>query len=702
MLPSDYIERVYAGVLGKTIGVRHGSNDEGWSYEKIRETFGEVTDYLFTFRNFAADDDTNGTFLLPLALRDYGLDRESLSDHVADTLLNYAPDHHGFFWWGPYGVSTERTAYDNLKAGLRPPYSGSAACNGPTIAEQIGGQIFIDGWGMLAPGEEALAADLAARAACVTHGDNGVYGGMFIAAAVAAAFDAKDIGEVLRRALAVIPEDCTYARMVRDIRRFFDENPDDWRACLAYIRKNYWQDKYPGNCHIMPNAAMMMLSMLYGRGSFSDTINICNMCGWDTDCNVANVGAILGVLVGLKGIDWKWREPIGDFLAFSCALGDQNISNLGQVTYELAALGYALHGEEVPPQLRRMTARDARRFDFSLPGCIQSFRAEAEGGDAVRIFQVAQPRRTGGGALRLLAATAEPGAPVRLFLLTYYHPSDFNDSRYDPSFSPVAYPGQRLRACVRAPRPLRARLFFEDDRTGEIQRGERVCLAPGVWTELTLRIPAGTDARIRRVGLEAEGAETGVDLLLDEFAIEGGADYAVNFAREGVERWNPLHEEISQCMFNCGSWTLEEGRLAGRGAPLAEIFTGSTTFGDGCAQAVLVPRSGPAHNLEFCVQGAARCYAAGLAQGGKVRLYKKHRDYAVLTEADFPWELGRAYAVAAEHAGGDIRVLVDGREVLRFRDEENPYLRGSVGVSIFGAGRCDVESICVKEAESHA
>ena len=72
MLPSDYIERVYAGVLGKTIGVRHGSNDEGWSYEKIRETFGEVTDYLFTFRNFAADDDTNGTFLLPLALRDYG------------------------------------------------------------------------------------------------------------------------------------------------------------------------------------------------------------------------------------------------------------------------------------------------------------------------------------------------------------------------------------------------------------------------------------------------------------------------------------------------------------------------------------------------------------------------------------------------------------------------------------------------------
>ena len=418
MLPSDYMARVYAGVLGKTIGVRHGSNDEGWSYEKIHETYGEITDYLFTFRNFAADDDTNGTFLLPLALRDYGLDLDTLSEHVADTLLNYAPDHHGFFWWGPYGVSTERTAYDNLKAGVRPPLSGSAALNGPTIAEQIGGQIFIDGWGLLAPGEEKLAADLAARAACVTHGGNGVYGGMFIAAAVAAAFDAKDIGEVLRRALSVIPEDCTYARMVRDIWRFFDENPDDWRACLAYIRKNYWQDKFPGNCHIMPNSAMMTLSMLYGRGSFSDTINICNMCGWDTDCNVANVGAILGVLVGLPGIDWKWREPVGDFLAFSSALGDVNISNLGQVTYDLAALGYALHGEPLPESLARMTARDARRFDFSLPGCIQGFRAEAEDGDSARIFQVAEPHRTGQGALRLLAATAREGAPVRLYDLT--------------------------------------------------------------------------------------------------------------------------------------------------------------------------------------------------------------------------------------------------------------------------------------------
>ncbi|MCA1075918.1 hypothetical protein K9O30_19770 [Clostridium bowmanii] len=50
------------------------------------------------------------------------------------------------FWWGGYGVSTEHTAYLNLKNGFKVPYSGSERVNGKILAEQIGGQIFIDTW----------------------------------------------------------------------------------------------------------------------------------------------------------------------------------------------------------------------------------------------------------------------------------------------------------------------------------------------------------------------------------------------------------------------------------------------------------------------------------------------------------------------------------------------------------------------------
>ena len=37
---------------------------------------------------------------------------------------------------------------------------------------------------------------------------------------------------------------------------------------------------------------------------------IVNTCGWDTDCNSANVGTIMGVRVGLAGINANhdWRE----------------------------------------------------------------------------------------------------------------------------------------------------------------------------------------------------------------------------------------------------------------------------------------------------------------------------------------------------------------------------------------------------------
>ena len=697
-LQKDYLERVYAGVLGKTIGVRHGSNDEGWSYEKIKETFGEIKDYLFTFKNFASDDDTNGTFLLPRALADYECSENITSEQIADTLLNYAPDHHGFFWWGPYGVSTECTAYTNLKAGAHPPLSGSAELNGPTIAEQIGGQIFIDGWGLVAPAEEQLAARLAERAACVTHGGNGVYGGMFIAAAVSAAFDAKDIYETLQRALAVIPQDCTYARMVRDIWRFWEENPDNWRDCLWYIRDNYWQDKFPGNCHIMPNSAMMMLSMLYGKGSFSDTINICNMCGWDTDCNVANVGTILAVLGGLDGIEWKWREPIGDFIAFSSVLGDVNIDNLAQVAYGLAAIGYRLHGEELPEQLARMTERETMRFDFSLPGSLQAFRVKAGEQDAVRLMQSEECFRSGSGALKILAATDAKSAPVKVYYQTYYHPDDFNDSRYDPSFSPVAYPGQTFTAVLRANKAVQARLYWKDDRTEAYHYGESVMLSSGAWMELRMKIPAG-EALVHEVGVELLTSDYALTAYLDEFAVFGDPDYRMDFAHERIEHWNNLHEEISQCMYNVGSWTLEKGALVGHGAQLAEIFTGSTRWQNVHVKTALQPVTGKGHNLEFRVQGAMRCYAVGLAAENKLVLYKKNGQYEKLAETDLSWKNGCEYTLEATAVGNAITVSVDGEIALRYVDKDEPYLYGSVGLSSFGPASCQWRFIEVAPAE---
>ena len=41
-IQEDYIERVYAGVLGKLIGVYLGRPFEGWTYEKIMKELGPI------------------------------------------------------------------------------------------------------------------------------------------------------------------------------------------------------------------------------------------------------------------------------------------------------------------------------------------------------------------------------------------------------------------------------------------------------------------------------------------------------------------------------------------------------------------------------------------------------------------------------------------------------------------------------------
>ena len=48
------------------------------------------------------------------------------------------------------------------------------------VAEQIGAQIFIDGWAMVCPGDPERAADFARRAASVSHDGAAIHGAQII------------------------------------------------------------------------------------------------------------------------------------------------------------------------------------------------------------------------------------------------------------------------------------------------------------------------------------------------------------------------------------------------------------------------------------------------------------------------------------------------------------------------------------------
>lgn len=103
-MQKDYLERVYAGFLGMNIGIRLGAPVEPtiWTYERIRDTYGDITDYVKEYKNFAADDDVNGPVYFFRALRDDAEDRELKPQDVANAWLNYAREGVGMFWWGGY------------------------------------------------------------------------------------------------------------------------------------------------------------------------------------------------------------------------------------------------------------------------------------------------------------------------------------------------------------------------------------------------------------------------------------------------------------------------------------------------------------------------------------------------------------------------------------------------------------------------
>ena len=701
-IPKNYFEKVYAGWLGKVVGIRLGAAVEGWSYQRIQKVFGELWDYPVQYKNFAADDDSNGPVFFIRALEDCEDVKKFSAQDVAEALLNYAPYEHGFFWWGGYGTSTEHTAYLNLRSGIPAPRSGSVEQNGSTMAEQIGGQIFIDPWGLVSPGNPEQAAALAEKAASVTHGGNGIYGGVYVACCISLAFVEKDIRAVLDKALAYIPEDCEYARVVKAVMGYHDRHPENWRDCFRYIYENFGYDKYPGNCHIIPNAAVMVLSMLYGHGDYGQTINICNMCGWDTDCNVGNVGCIMGVLCGLEGIDFdKWARPIHDFLACSSVVPSLNAMDLPYGAAYFAKMAYLLSEEEAPGPWKDIFDGRLESCHFEFPKSTHAIRFRSEGA-LCHIRNTDEQARTGRRSLKITAGNAVSGTEHCFYKQTYYQARDFSDSRYDPCFSPLAYPGQTVHLSV-MPLPCEnmratAQIYVKDGATGELIRGDRVA-ADGAWHDLTLVIPGGRTGFIEEVGVLLCGVAAGfasddLTAYLDDLYVDGTPDYRLDFSQEKMDVWNGLHQEIPQFAKLKGHSYLDGAWLSLSCSDFAEMYTGHHMWSDYTLSATLKPLTGAEAYLNVRVQGAMRSYAAGFSGPGKVALRKNFHGYTTLCEADFPWEKGREYRVEVTARGGRLTLAVDGKALLSYEDAQ-PLRSGCAGLSVMEGSHCLYRDITV-------
>jgi len=687
-LPVDYRDRVYAGWLGKCIGVRLGAPVENWTAAEIAANLGQVTDFLPLPPGtvFKPDDDTAVPLVLIRALEEHGPDVTSAE--IGETLLNLSADGRGTFWWGGYGVSTEHTAYANLAGGIPAPASGSMALNGATLAEQIGGQIFSDIWGLVAPGRPALAADLAECASRVSHDGEAVLGARFIAGLTSRAFDTSEPAALIEAGLALIPTDSAYAKVVRAVRDHHRQAPDDWRSAYQLLTRDFGYDKYGGVVHVIPNAGVVALALLYSGGDFDRGVQIATNAGWDTDCNAGNVGAILGAAVGLGGIAAHWRAAMNDELVTASLCGARNLWDLPACADLFAKLGAQLAGLEPTPALPR--------YAFDYPGATHGFRSEARLAEVVGLQQVALPAPTGRGALRVAVRDLKKKGEARVYVRTLYRPSELSANYYGASFSPKLYPGQTVTARVsvppNAPGGLRAALFVRDGHTRAEHQEPGVALEPGTWHTLTYALPHLENALLTDVGLTLRntGESWSGHLLLDSLDWGGRPDFVSDFSRA-----RPEFGAISGWTFLRGFWRLEDGAYHGSGPGVCETYTGDDRWGDLALTVDLVPLAGEHHNLNVRVQGARRSYAIGLAPGGRLVLAKNAGGYRAVAEAPLSWQLGQRYRLAVAAVGPTLTINVDGRELLRWTDETEPYLHGQIGLSTFSGSHCRFERVSV-------
>ncbi|KAL5093778.1 hypothetical protein Trisim1_009257 [Trichoderma cf. simile WF8] len=703
-IPDDYLHRVYAGVLGKLVGVYLGRPFENWTYQQIQDKLGDIRYYVHDKLGLplvVIDDDVSGTFTFVRALEEHAASADLSSEDVGKTWLNNVVEGRSIFWWGGNGISTEHTAFLNLKNGITAPASGAFKTNGRTLAEQIGAQIFIDGWAMVAPGNQALAAQLAETAARVSHDGEAVYAAKLWAVMEAEAFLSNDVNHLLDAGLAFVPTDSTIARMIADVRRWVKED-DDWRQTRQRIEDNYGYDKYPGICHVVPNHAIMIMTLLYAGHEFHEAMHIINTCGWDTDCNAGNVACLVALMHGLAAFQDgpDWLGPLADRAIISSTDGGYSINNAARIAYDIANLGHRLSGN--PPL---QPPKNGAQFHFSLPGSVQGFQSASD------LARISQGQDNGVDSLCIRINNLTDTSDAVEVMTPTFTPLDILqvDRNYEIMASPLVYPGQRVKAELHAADSntavstvcLRIKAYDENDILRTVD-SQPISMKSGQQDSLEWIIPESLQNwPIQQIGI-AISTSTGSPNL-------DGAIFLHSLRWDGAPRMTlkrPANKSRYQSFWN-RAWVSSVDKVhtdmgpsffiaQDRGEGLLSQGARDWVDYDVTVSNFVVNFGGPM-GVAARVQGLNRYYGLMFTKDKRVALVKAADDKRIeLMGMPFAWEDNHKYQVHLRVRGSKIEGQV-GQVELVATDED--YVGGAVGLVVTD-GSLSADSISISPIDS--
>ncbi len=350
------MNKIYGAWLGRCVGCLLGQPVEGWYRERIlgllkdtgnypiknymssdidkaiRERYKVVdegrvygSNHINWINNVSfmpEDDDTNYTVMNMKTVEEYGLDFTPV-EMSHSWMMNMQFMH---------ACTAERVAYRNFVNMIEPPYS---ALYNNAYREWIGAQIRADLFGYVCPGNPERAAELAWKDGCISHTKNGVYGEMMVAAMLARAAVSDDMDDIIAAGIGEIPSSSRLYGAVKTVLGWYADGISAEDAILR-IHEEY-DEKNPHHwCHTISNAMICIVALLWGGKDLEKTVGIAVAAGFDTDCNGATTGSIVGMIVGAKALPAKWVEPLDDTIISGIdGFGKVRISELAARTVDL-------------------------------------------------------------------------------------------------------------------------------------------------------------------------------------------------------------------------------------------------------------------------------------------------------------------------------------------------------------------------------
>ncbi len=683
----QYQNTIYAGVLGKIIGVYLGRPVEGLTFENIRDTFGEI--YYYKNHKTGAplivpDDDISGTFAFFRALEDTGYDPDISAEEIGNAWLNYIVENETILWWGGLCRSTEHTAYIRLKNGIKAPESGSEKLNGKSMSEQIGSEIFIDTWALVNPNNPKRAAEMARKAASVSHDGLAIDAAVYLAVMESLAFEEKDIDRLLDMGLTYI-DNPFFKDLVAELRRRCRE-AKDWYEVREWIAKEHGYDKYPGNCPMVTNHLTLLMAFIMGGDDFAKSCMIACSAGWDTDCNSGNVGCLNGIRLGLEGFakGADIRKPVADRLYVVTSDSGETISDAVLETRKIVRAAAALEGEEIDiPK---------ERYAFEYPGSVQGV-VPFDGNVEEQVLSGIENsyETTGEYGCRISYTGLGKGVHASCCVDTFIDlkpKGKEGTSYFDVLCSPTLYSGQEVKAVVRAAEEKNPDFqffiqYFDENDELDMCYGEKTALVKGE-NEIVWEVPDTKGHAIYRLGIcltSGERLDGSIILKTLDFS-NAPIRYEMGRSMEMTPTLTPwttttawLKTFVSSADHFNPDYTVTFSIC--HEYDNGVVATGTSDWDDYAVSSVITFSQQNLAGLVARAKGHRQYYGAVFTEGVS-RIYGQNDEKRVtLAEVPYDYKIDNTYRLTFKVKGDSLELDVDDKPVVRAKD--SAYKSGQAG-----------------------